>query len=311
MKERPSNGLSKGRSPLTFLLLVFLLSVPFWVMGPVVERLLPGELPVDLPISALMGLAPVTAAAVLVRREGGSEAVKALLKGAFDYRRIRRKAWYVPILLLWPAVTVLQFGWMKLMGVPLADPQLPVLAIVVSFVVFTVEALAEEVGWQGYAIVPLQERWSALAASVILGTVWAAWHIVPLLQMDRTPIQITWQCLVMVVTRILIVWLCNNTGQAVLAAILFHAMNNVTTVLLPAYGWPYDPFVALIILGVAAAIVTLLWGPKTLARYRYARPGTDALDEGRSMNCQLSRQRRENCFHGLMSVRSTTKSGPR
>jgi hypothetical protein len=49
----------------------------------------------------------------------------------------------------------------------------------------------------------------------------------------------------------------------------------VTTVLLSGYGWHYDPFVAFVITAVAAAIVTLLWGPKTLARFRYARRGGD------------------------------------
>jgi hypothetical protein len=52
-------------------------------------------------------------------------------------------------------------------------------------------------------------------------------------------------------------------------------MNNVTTVLLPSYGWHYDPSVALVITAVAAAIITFLWGPKTLARFRYARRGRD------------------------------------
>jgi membrane protease YdiL (CAAX protease family) len=145
--------------------------------------------------------------------------------------------------------------------------------VLVSFGLFFVGALGEEVGWQGYAIGPLQSRWNALTASVILGIVWAAWHVVPLIQLNRAPAWIAWQCMTLVLARILIVWLYNNTGKAVLAAILFHAMNNVTTVLLPNYGWPYDPFSAVIILAVSAALTTFLWGPETLARYRYARGG--------------------------------------
>jgi membrane protease YdiL (CAAX protease family) len=150
------------------------------------------------------------------------------------------------------------------------------LAVAVSFVVFFFAALGEEVGWQGYAIDRLQDRWNALTASVILGTVWAVWHVVPLIQMSRSPPEIACQCLGMVATRVLIVWLYNNTGKSVFAAILFHAMNNVTTVLLPNYGWPYEPPHALVMLAGAAVVVTLLWGQETLARYRYARPGRKA-----------------------------------
>jgi membrane protease YdiL (CAAX protease family) len=276
MKRHPSNGTPRTKSPWVFFVLVFAFSLPFWLLGPVAERFLPKELPVDLPLSSLMALAPVSAAVVLVRREEGADGVKTLLKRIFDYKKIKRKAWYLPILFLNPAVMVLQYGLMVLMGVPLPAPQIPVLIVSLSFVVFFIAALGEEVGWQGYAIDPLQERRNALRASVILGIVWAAWHIVPMIQLNRMPTWIAWQCMSMVVMRILVVWLYNNTGKSVFATILVHAMNNVTTVLLFNYGWPYDPFVAVIITAVAAAIVSFLWGPKTLAQYQYARRGRDA-----------------------------------
>ena len=275
MKRHALNGTSKNRSPLIFLLLVFLFSLPIWAIGPVAEHFLPEELPISLPISSLMAFTPAIAAVVLVQREKGSGAVKKLLKRAFDYKRIKRKAWYVPVLFFMPTVMVLQYGLMKLMRVPLPDPQIPALMVPVSFVVFFIAALGEELGWQGYAIDPLQGRWNALTASVILGIIWAIWHIVPLVQANRTPVWIAGQCMNIVVARILIVWLCNNNGKSVFAAILFHAMYNVSTVLLPIYGWHYDPFVAVAVQAVAAALITFLWGPQTLARYRYARPGRD------------------------------------
>jgi len=37
--------------------------------------------------------------------------------------------------------------------------------------------LQEEFGWRGYALEVLQQRWSALASSAVLGAVWAAWHL--------------------------------------------------------------------------------------------------------------------------------------
>ncbi len=270
MKRHPLDGGAKRRSLPTFFLIVFLISSVFWVVSPVAERFLPENLPTDLPISSLMACSPIIAAVILVRREEGSEGVKRLLKRAFDYRRIKRRIWYVPILFLMPAMMVLEYGLMKVMGVSLPEPQIPVLMVLISFVVFFIAALGEEVGWQGYAIDPLQDRWHALTASITLGIVWALWHVVPLIQMGRTPSWIAWWCMGTVATRILIVWLYNNTGKSVFATILFHAMINVTTVLLPSYGWRYDPFVAFIVLAVAAATVTFFWGPKTLARYRTA-----------------------------------------
>ena len=275
MKRYLLNGVSGNRSPLTFCLLVFCLSIPVWVLGPLAERLLPGQMPTDLPVSSSMAFCPIIAAVILVRRDEGAEGVKRLLRRAFDYKRIGRKTWYVPVLFLWPAVMVLEYGLLKLVGVPLPDPRLPVLMLPLSFAIFFVAAVGEEMGWQGYAIDPLQGRWGALTASILVGIVWAGWHVVPFVQMGRTPAWILWQGTSMVMARILTVWIYNNTGRSVFAAILFHAMNNVATVLLPGYGWPYDPFLALVITAPAAAVITFLWGGDTLARFRYARPGRE------------------------------------
>jgi uncharacterized protein len=70
--------------------------------------------------------------------------------------------------------------------------------------------------------------------------------------------------------RILIVWLYNNTGKSVFAAILFHAMANVGKTVFPGGVSYYDPVIGYSIIAIMAVIVTVLWGPKTLARYRPA-----------------------------------------
>ncbi len=187
MKRRLLNGRLEGRSLAIFFLSVFLLSVPFWVAGPIVERLLLTELSASLPVSALMACAPITAAVLLVRREQGAGAARALLKRAFDYKRSKRTTWYVPIFFLFPAMMVLQYGLLRLMGLEIGNTQIPALMIPVSFVAFFIGALGEEVSWQGYAIGRLQARWNALTASIVLGIVWTLWHIIPFVQMGRTP----------------------------------------------------------------------------------------------------------------------------
>ncbi len=159
---------------------------------------------------------------------------------------------------------------MRLMGLPLPTPQFPVLAAPVMFLAFFVAALGEELGWSGYAIDPMQDRWNALQASILLGLVWATWHIVPLVQAHRSPAWIAWWCLFTVASRVLIVWLYNNTGKSVFAAALYHDISNVSWQLFPNYGSHYDPRISGLIIAFAAAIVTVVWGPRTLARYRNA-----------------------------------------
>jgi uncharacterized protein len=256
---------SRSRSPLTFFVWVFALSVPFWSIGAVTRRqLFPG-----LPVSALMAFCPLMAASMLVYREHKTAGVTELLKRAFDYQRISAKVWYAPIVLLKPGVMVLSYGLMRVMGLPLPIPQFSVLAALVMFLVFLIAALGEELGWSGYVIDPLQERWNALHASMLLGLVWATWHLVPLVQAHRSPAWIAWWGLGTVASRVLIVWLYNNTGKSVFAAILYHAISNVSWFLFPNYGSHYDPRITGLILAGAAAIVTVIWGPRTFARDRH------------------------------------------
>jgi uncharacterized protein len=266
-----NDSASSRRSTLKFFILVFALAIPFWVIGAVTKQGLP--LLANLPVSSLQAVCPLIAAFVLVYREDGLGGIRRLLTRVFDHKRIKPKIWYVPIIFLAPAIMLLSYWAMLLLGRPLPEPYIPIMAMPVLFIVFFVAAVCEESGWSGYAIDPMQCRWSALRAGIILGSVWAIWHVIPWLQAN-TPTWTAWQFLSTVALRILIVWLYNSTGKSVLSAVLFHDMFNVSEFLFPNYGSHYDPAVTGTITAIVAVIVTFLWGRKTLARYRYARSAT-------------------------------------
>lgn len=256
----------RRRSPLKFFVLVLALSIPFWLVGNVIDvQLMPG-----LPISALGAFCPLLAALILVHTETGTVGVVALLRRSFDYRRIRVLAWYAPVFGLMPIVSVVVYGLMRWMGVPLPVPQFRATAAVLMFLAFFVGALGEELGWSGYAIDPMQDRLSALQASILLGLVLALWHVVPLVQAHRAPAWIVWWCLYSVAARVLIVWLYNNTGKSVFAAAAFHAMLNLSWMLFPVDGSHFDVRLAGLVMALAAVIVTMVWGPKTLTHHNPA-----------------------------------------
>jgi uncharacterized protein len=98
------------------------------------------------------------------------------------------------------------------LGMPLPVLQFSIPASLVIFVGFFIGAIGEEVGWSGYALDRMQERWGALQAGILLGSAWAIWHLVPYAQAHRSATWIAWQCVNTVAARILIVWLYNNTG---------------------------------------------------------------------------------------------------
>lgn len=257
-----STSIPKSRAPLRFFLLVFALSIPVWLIGALIPvQVLPG-----LPISSLMIICPVTAASILVYRENKMTSAAELLKRSFDYRRIKSKVWYMPAFLLMPGIAVLAYGFMRLCGLPLPAPQFPALSALFLFATFFMAALGEEVGWMGYVFEPMEDRWNALQAGILLGIIWAVWHIVPLAQAGRSPVWIAWQCFNLVAIRVLLVWLYNNTGRSVFAVALCHAMVNVSWQLFPNNGSHYDPRITGLITASAAVIVTVIWGPRTLAR---------------------------------------------
>ncbi len=254
----------RRRLPLTFFALVFALSTPFWLIGAMTDlQLMPG-----LSVSAFGAFCPAAAALILLHRNDGSGSVTALLRRSFDFGRIKSRRWLMPILLLMPAVSAVVYGLMVWMDMPLPAQPFALGAALLMFLAFFVGALGEELGWSGYVIDPLQERWNALKASLAVGVVGVAWHIVPLLLLQRPLAWIAWWCLYALAARVLTVWLYNNTGRSVFAASLFHATLNLSYMLFPVYGSHFDMRLGGLVMACAAALVTVIWGPKTLARFQ-------------------------------------------
>lgn len=263
------------RSPFTFFILVFAISLFLWLLDPLAAAL-SLEMPAlrggsqSLGVNVLAsGFSPLIAALILVYREEHLGGVKRLLLRMFDLNRIKHKIWYVPMIFLLPAIDALTYGIMLFLGRPLPDPYIPFQLIPLLIVVFFFEALGEECGWMGYAIDPLQNRWGALNASLLVGFVCLVWHIIPAIENGETLAYFAGHSLYFIVWRVLVVWLYNNSGKSLFAAIIFHMMDNISYVLFPNYGSHYDPLIASIIAGMVAVVVTFLWGPQTLARFRF------------------------------------------
>lgn len=259
-----SSGTAReNRSLIVFFLLVFVLSIPFWLFGAN-----PLPIPVNLPISALMAFNPAIAASILVYREHGWNGLRLLWRRVVDFRKTADKRWYIPALFLIPAIYLLAYAFMRWAGLPLPEPQVPLLLAPVFFAVYFISATGEDLGWMGYAIDPMQTRWGAFTAAIVLGVVWQIWHIIPHWQQEHTASWILWQSLYSVALRVLIVWVYNNTGKSVFAAILTHAMDNVSASLFPNFGSHYDPAVTCVIAWLVVIVVVAGWGARTLRRDR-------------------------------------------
>lgn len=256
----------KPALPLDFLALTFALSLPFYLFG---ER--PVPLPVQLPVSALAAFTPMIAAALLTYRKAGRQGVNKLFKRALDVKGMQGKAWLLPALLLNLLIAALAYLVMRLVGLPLPEPQIPWVTIPVFLAVFFLFAIGEELGWQGYAFEPLQSRFGVLGAGLFLGVVWGLFHLIPDLQNQRSADWILWQRLGGVALRVLIAWLYTRSGKNLFAAELFHATSNLAWILFPNFGSHYDPLVTGLLNWVAAAVLLFGMGPRGMGRRRFAR----------------------------------------
>lgn len=263
---------STNRSPWIFFLLVFVLTTPFWLLSTVIKV---GGLPDNLPVTDIGAtLVPLIAAVILTYREEGFAGVKRLLKRTFDFGRIKQKAWYLPIIFLMPFLYLLTYVIMRWIGLSVPTEWRISPLIILVFLAFFFAAAGEELGYTGYAIDPMQKQMGALTAALIMGILWAIWHYPSMIELGQPIGLMIWGTLFTIAIRVLNVWLYNNTGGSVFAVILFHAIGNTSRTAFPG-GRPAfeiaDAAVGYSLVIITAIIVILLWGAKTLAKYRYAK----------------------------------------
>jgi membrane protease YdiL (CAAX protease family) len=236
-----------------FFTLVFILSIPFWIL----DAIYPIELLPGLPLSALAVLVPTLAACILVYRSDSLVGVLQLFRRALDFNRVPNTKWLLVAVLINPVIAVLAFGIMRATGVAVPNPRALPVTVFILFIIFFVSAVAEEIGWTGYATDLLLQRWGLITASILLGVIWSLWHFIPLLQVHRSFVWIAWWSLWTISLRLIMGWLYIHSGRSTFVASIFHAMINLCWQLFPVNGSFYDPRVfGLITFGFA---IVVLW----------------------------------------------------
>jgi membrane protease YdiL (CAAX protease family) len=131
-----------------------------------------------------------------------------------------------------------------------------------------VPPVGEEFGWRGFALPRLQRRYNALWASLILGVIWACWHIpiffLPGAQLCAFPLFLVG----VIAVSILLTWLYNSTGSSLLIVMVAHAgldLGLITVASIIVNGWLL-PIIIMLIYCAAAVVVVLMTGPNTLCR---------------------------------------------
>ncbi len=228
--------------------------------------------------SQLGALSSSLAAIVLVLVEGRKGGLRELLR-RFLIWRVGIPWWAFTLLFaIIPSVAALYL--FDLLGGPPVDwsglP--PLYTVVPMFLMLTIAAgMGEEFGWRGFLLPRLQTRHNALVSALIVGVVWAIWHI-PLFFIKGTsqydmrtqdglfPVMLGYSAFV-IVSSIQFAWVFNNTKGSVLLAAVMHGASNAWGGYIDVYRGHFGGILTFLAVSVLVSIIiVLVAGPTDLSR---------------------------------------------
>lgn len=224
---KPASSLIK------FFFLTYTLTWACWI--PVVAWHTPARTSLRALLWLLGVFAPSLVALALTAQNEGAAAVRALVGRIFQWRVSAR--WYLFAISYMAALKltaalahrVTAGSW------PHFGHERPVV-IVVAILISTPVQSGEEIGWRGYALPRLAERMGFACASVLLGLIWACWHLPQffLLGADTYGQSFPIWSLEVIALSVAIAWLYTHTNGSLLLAMLMHAAINNTKDIVPS-----------------------------------------------------------------------------
>ncbi len=239
-----------------------------------------GWLPTAPPfaIHYLAAFGPMVAALIVSASTHGVSSVRELLNGLLKWRigpGWAMTAALSPLAMFGAAgiagrLTAGEWPNLALLG---EVDYLPYLGVAGATVLWLVTfGLGEEVGWRGYALPRLQERYGALKASLLLALPWSLWHLPAFLYKD-TYVQmglITGLPMLLVsllAASVVHTWLYNNTRGSLLAVIAFHGTFDLLSA---SNASSFAAPVMSAIVWIWAALIVVMMQPSTLRRLKWS-----------------------------------------
>jgi membrane protease YdiL (CAAX protease family) len=220
-----------------------------------------GPMKLGAPMFYVAVSAPATAAIILTFYKDGWRGVVSFLVSLFRGRAYW--PWILISLLGYPVLwflvnfgTSIWFGRLDQFNFSPWVTNLPIILLSGHFLK-DIGALGEEPGWRGYALPRLLALMNARIASVVLGLVWAVWHLPAffLSSMSQSGIMLFPYVLTVIAFSVLMTLIYVHTnGNVLLSGIIPHMLFNAV----PKAGIEPNLWVTVFI----GAFVLLVYGPK-------------------------------------------------
>ncbi|HLW54423.1 MAG TPA: CPBP family intramembrane glutamic endopeptidase [Candidatus Angelobacter sp.] len=195
-------------------------------------------------------------------RAGLHEFLSRLLKWRVHARWYAAALLIAPILMMAVLLTLSLFSSSFLPGIFLSDDKA---ALVLSGMAIALGAgVFEELGWTGFVIPRLRLRYGVLATGLIVGLLWAGWHLLPAFWARGTvsgAFSLTSYLLdpflLLTAFRVLMVWVYDRT-QSLLIGILMHVSLTGSARIIGAPGIAGLPFLTFDLLWFSAVWVVIV-----------------------------------------------------
>lgn len=206
---------SMKRHPLVaYFVLAFALA---WMLIPLMS--------ISLAFGFLALFGPAFSAILITRVTEGPMGLKALWGRVLLWKVSPLS--YAFAILFPPVLVFIEMGVAYLLGTPVTFFTNGMIGLATAILF-----IGEELGWRGYALPKLLAHRKPVTASLILGVLWALWHLpnfifpmagVPAL--GPFPVVVVW----IIAQTFLFTWLYINSKGSILIATLFHASINAFT----------------------------------------------------------------------------------
>ena len=156
----------------------------------------------------------------------GRDGLRDLFVRAWPTRR--GVPWYAAAMIGFPAANLLA-AWLLTPAALSALPPRGRLAYALPLTVVTdTGPLGEEFGWRGFALPRMLHRWSPLAAALILGVIWWAWHLPTFFisTLSQSSLSIPVFLVNSIALSVIMTWLYQRTRGDLFLMILVHAAAN-------------------------------------------------------------------------------------
>jgi len=182
MVTKTRDGSAKPSFPYRFFVVTFAWSWLVWLPLVLASA---GILPLgkDLvsalstPATIVAAFGPAAGTFYCLKTLHGKDAIRQYLRGLLDFR-LGWRAWLLPILVLGGSTWI---AWMlpELWGEPRVEMLLPSVWMFPPWVLFVIllGGGQEELGWRGYILDPLEARLGPWLGNLVLGVIWAFWHL--------------------------------------------------------------------------------------------------------------------------------------